>query len=372
MAQPRESAACSACTSRRDFLKVSAQALGLATLGGLRPTLRAQANPSAAGNILVLIHLAGGNDGLNTVIPRGDDRYAVLRPTLAINPDQVLPLDDASGFHPACLGLHDLFMDGRLAVLNQVGAPAPNFSHFGALEQWATGHTTARADNPGWIGRYFDEVPPSPGDPAAVHFSPALPASLRCESEPEVFSFNAAPTDGIQVNRSVERIVAAFQPISEFPSTVFAANLRRTAALIASGTKTPIYHLTLPGFDTHSHQAIPHAQLLRTLAEGLAAFDQELRYRRLDHRVLTLAWSEFGRSARENERHGTDHGTFGPVFALGGKVRGGLIGAAQPASAEAVVPEIDFRAVYATVLARWLQTDPVLILGREFDLLDFV
>lgn len=346
--------------------------MGVLTLGGLAPSLRAQADPSAPGNILVLIHLAGGNDGLNTIIPRGDEAYPRLRPTLAIDPDRVLAVNDEAGFHPACLGLHDLFMDGRLAVLNHVGAPAANLSHFGALEQWATGRTTAQADAPGWIGRYLDAVPVAAESPAVVHFSPMLPASLRSESEIEVFSFNAAPTDGLQVNRSLERRVAAFQPIAEFPGTVFATNLRRIAALIASGSATPVYHLTLPGFDTHSHQAIPHAQLLRTLADGLAAFDQELRYRRLDRRVLTLAWSEFGRSARENERHGTDHGTFGPVFVLGGKVRGGMIGALRPADSATTVREIDFRAVYATVLANWLHADPERILGREFNLLDFV
>lgn len=406
-------------STRREFLLRSSRGLGLLAFSQFAPsflvrsTLASEPAPEKDRSILVLVQMAGGNDGLNTLVPYADDRYYRLRPTLAIKPKDVLKLSDTHGLHPACAALHGLFHDGSLAVVQNVGYPNPNRSHFRSSEIWETASTSDDYLATGWLGRYLDNTcagAPEGTDPAAVHVSNELPQSLfagkehatfglspggrsRRESESainllEKFARQAPASDNSNVNflrhtlmdslvteRRVQQVMNTYRPESAYPAGGFSGSLRNVAALIASGFSTRVYFVSLGGFDTHSNQANAHQNLLKTLAEGLAAFQGDLRSRGLDRQVLTMTFSEFGRRPGENESHGTDHGTAAPLFVLGSKVKTGLHGAAPSlavAHNEDLKFSTDFRDVYATVLGSWLQCPATTVIGEGRTKLDFI
>jgi uncharacterized protein (DUF1501 family) len=334
-------------TSRRAFLRAGGAALACLSLArgwSAFPSIQSTAL-SRPDRVLVLIQLIGGNDGLNTVIPFTDPGYYRLRPTLAIPSRQVLPITNSLGLHPACGGLNSLFAAGTLAIIQGVGTPVKNGSHFRAQEIWDTAMLTPQPSGPGWLGRYLDLIDPTIPDnqPLAVHYTPDRPAMLRQAG----------------VNRR-----SAFDPcLGNFRET-----LQQIARQIRSGASPRIYLLSLGGFDTHLHQADPHARLLRNLSDGLHGFQQELQACGAAQRVLTMAYSEFGRSADENDNRGTDHGTHGPVFLLGSSVHGGVMGAALPlynALTDEPAPAIDFRQIYAGLLEDWLGCPAERVLGTR-------
>lgn len=326
--------------TRREFVQWSGKALGLialsrlaaAPIGAMGSTL----GPSSGRRALVLVQLVGGNDGLNTVIPLADETYRLLRPTLAVPEKRILPLDETCGLHPACRGLHELATRGNLTVVHNVGYPLPSRSHFRSAEIWATG---GRAYATGWLGRYLnltarDDRDQSPG--LGVYLTPDLPACLQ---------------NGSAASRSLALVNGG---------DGFAAGLQRIAAHLATPEAAQVYVISLGGFDTHSHQAGPHAHLLQTLSSGLLAFQESLAKRNLDRHVLTMTISEFGRRTAENAAHGTDHGTAAPLFLIGAELPRRTFGRmpALPTHREAdLVHETDFRAVYAAILADWFGAD---------------
>jgi len=332
-------------TTRRAFLQASGAAMGYLSLTrgmsafpSIQPTVSHK-----PGRVLVLIQLTGGNDGLNTVIPFNDPDYYRLRPTLAVPARQVLPITAHLGLHPVSAGLHAQFVTGALAIIPNVGTSVNHRSHFRAQEIWDTAMITPQLAGTGWLGRYLDQITPAIPDnqTLAVHYTPVRPAVLR---------------------QAGANYRSAFDPYMGN----FADTLQQVARLIASGAPQRIYCLSLGGFDTHTHQANPHAELLRIFSDGLHAFQQELVTQGVAQNVLTMAYSEFGRSAAENENRGTDHGTHGPVFLLGSAVRGGVIGGTpllgNPAPGD-TTSAIDFRQIYAGVLEDWLDCPAELALG---------
>lgn len=331
--------------TRREFVQWSGKALGLMALTHLTTSpLRALAATSTAlpgQRALVVVQLVGGNDGLNTVVPLGSDLYHRMRPTLAVPEKRVRALDDTCGFHPACQGLHELATGGRLTVVHNVGCPLPSRSHFRSAEIWAAG---GRAQTTGWLGRYLELTANDDRNEAprlGAYLTPELPACLRGTGESN--RCLALGADG----------------------ETFAAGLQRIAAHLASPAAARVYVITLGGFDTHSHQAGPHAHLLRTLSSGLLAFQDNLARRNLEDRVLTMTVSEFGRRPAENAAQGTDHGTAAPLLLLGANLPRRTYGRMPelPATAEAdLTHAIDFRSVYAAVLEDWLGCDAASVL----------
>jgi uncharacterized protein (DUF1501 family) len=181
--------------------------------------------------------------------------------------------------------------------------------------------------------------------------------------------------DALVTERRFTRILSEYRPTSDYPANPFANSLRSVAALIAAGNATRVYYVSLGGFDTHSNQPLQHANLLRTLSEGLAAFQKDLEGKKLDGQVLTMTFSEFGRRPSENESRGTDHGTAAPLFVMGTRVKAGLHGSAPNLDVERnedLAFSTDFRAVYSTVLGNWLGCDATKILGAEHKPLSFV
>ena len=351
-------------TSRRDFLRMSAQTLGLIGLGGLTPKLRAAGSwcTGRSDSILVLIHLAGGNDGLNTIVPIGDDRYYQLRPTLAIKPTQVLGLNDDHGLHPACRGLHELYLSKRLSVLPRVGSSS--LSHFGATDAWNSVMRTTNGPATGWLGRFLDHTSHADfAEPAAIHFSDQLPLCLHGAVSHTICSLRTP--DAFERQFSAKRMNATvgrrLKP--NFPHTLIGQQLQKVATLITSERRTRVYHLTLSGFDTHSHQAAAHAQLLRSLSDSLAAFNQQLQQAGMADHVLTVAYSEFGRTLQENERLGTDHAPAGPVLLVGNPAAinlPGLQSVHTRSTATRADAPIDCRHLLTAVARDWLHCPEVI------------
>jgi len=404
-------------TTRREFLRSSAGGVGLLAFSRFAPaflvqsTLAGAPKPEKDRSVLVLVQLAGGNDGLNTVVPYTDDRYYRLRPSLALKRDAVLPLSDNAGLHPACTALRDLFNEGRLGIVQNVGYPNPNRSHFRSTEIWETASGSDEILGTGWVGRYLDAccsgAPLDTNGPDAVHAGLEVPQAFSADNAHTLFGLEGrrrrgktdtrllqqlseAPfaregsnheflrhtlMDTLVTERRVERILAEDRPEARYPNSSLGQSLRQVAALVAAGFSTRVYYVSLGGFDTHSGQLNRHQRLLQTLDDALVAFQRDLTARRLDQQVMTMTFSEFGRRPAENESGGTDHGTAAPLFILGGSLRGGWYGAAPSLAVEQkqdLTFSTDFRQVYATVLDRWLGAPSASILGGDFAALDFV
>ncbi len=415
--------------TRREFVKkgLTIVAVGATAPSFLTRTALALNNPwdtalvqSPPGvpdeRILVVIQMGGGNDGLNTVVPFGDEAYARARPTLAVPANTVLRVTDTLGLHPSLAKAKDLFDRGAMAVIEGVGYPNPSRSHFRSMEIWHTADPEGRVVRFGWIGRYFDSKCPVCEQPTVgVNVGPSLPLAMRAESgtgvtleAPESFQWmpsmdgigekeqvelfrllNApAPNEpgtidflrhtAMNAYVSAERVrdaVAKYKGGIEYPNSRLAYQMRLIAQMIAGSLGTRVYYANMTGFDTHAAQRGAHENLLRELAEGVEAFYRDLEAQRNADRVIVLAFSEFGRRVAENGSGGTDHGTAAPMFVFGKSIKGGLYGQ-QPSLTDLVDGDLkhalDFRSVYATVLDRWLGADPAKILGAPFDRVPFI
>lgn len=405
-------------STRREFLRLSTRGIGLLAFGRFAPdflvsSVRAGSPaPEKDRRILVLVQLAGGNDGLNTVVPFSDDTYYRLRPSLGIPAHRLLRLDDHQGLHPSCDALHRLYGDGQLGIVQNVGYPNPNRSHFRSTEIWEAACDSHQTLDTGWIGRYLDntcqgspeaDVLANAADPAAVHISNEIPGSFLARQSHPTFGLGAGrrtrgkspdlsllesltqeelpgdegnggflrqvTLDALVTEKRIESLIAQYRPEAKYPGGNFAQSLHHVAALIAAGMSTRVYFVSLGGFDTHNGQAPTHERLLRELSEGLAAFQADLTARKLDDQVLTMTFSEFGRRPGENKSGGTDHGTAAPLFVLGSQLKGGLSGTA-PSLAIAKNADLtystDFRQVYSTVLQDWMDAPAPEIIGEKF------
>jgi len=405
-------------STRREFFQLGGKGIGLLAFSRFAPaflvnsTLAAAPAPEKDRSILVIVQLAGGNDGLNTLVPFEDADYYRLRPTLGIPKDKVLALSDTLGLHPSCAALQGLVHDGKLAIVQNVGYPNPNRSHFRSTEIWETGSDSNEFVDTGWIGRYMDNAcAGSPADdahdPLAVHINTlnGVPESFASSQEHPTYGMLAygggrkdseetrkllekvaddAPKDddgpssylrhtlmdALVTEKKVQSVLAAYKPSATYAGNAFATSLRNVAGLIASGLPTRVYFVTLNGFDTHVNQITQQANLLTQLSEGLAAFQKDLEAHGLADQVATMTFSEFGRRPSENESHGTDHGTAAPLFVMGSRVKGGLHGTAPSLHIEHnqdITYTTDFRSVYATMLDTWLGSPSERILAGKFN-----
>jgi uncharacterized protein (DUF1501 family) len=380
---------------RRAFLTL----LAASPFAGMPALALAAAEPRAR-KLLVLVELKGGNDGLNTLVPYADPAYGRLRSRLAIDRDQLLKVSDSAGLHPSLEKLGPLWEDRQLAIVQGVGYPEPNLSHFRSIEIWDTASRSDEYLEAGWLSRAF-AASPSPAGYAADGvvvgiggMGPLSGAGARAIAlaNPEQFLRNARLARGEGESRNhalahilkVERdIVASSQRLhaqksftTTFSPGAFGASIGTAAQLAANPAGIAVVRLTLDGFDTHANQLGTHANLLRQLAEGLVALRQALlEVDRWDSTVVAT-YSEFGRRPRENQSNGTDHGTASVHFVLGGKVRGGLYGQ-QPAldrldGSGNLGYAVDFRSYYATLMQRHWGMDSKAILGASYPLLDFI
>lgn len=387
---------------RRQFLKRA----GIVTaMGATLPSFLNQSSPALAASpisglpddrVLVLIQLAGGNDGLNTLIPHEDDIYYRSRPTLSIPRDEVLKLDDHCGLHPEMYAMQDLWDQGALAVIQNVGYPNPDLSHFRSTEIWETASPSDQNWSSGWIGRYFDNECQGAGSPllglqlgqrTAQTFSGDRPRCVAF-SNPDLFQFSGGANtekriarlnstsaganrtldflqrtgnDVLSASRQIGEAVRNQKTTVEYLPFQFSQSLKLVAQMIAAEVPTRVFYVSLGGFDHHSRQKTRHAMLLQELSEGLGAFIQDLRGQGHLDRALVMTFSEFGRRVAENQNAGTDHGTANVMFMAGGTTQPGFHGSradlAKLDSVGDLVHTTDFRSIYAAVLQSWLKAD---------------
>jgi uncharacterized protein (DUF1501 family) len=378
-------------TTRRDVLR----SLPLISLAPGVPVFLARSAragaPQKDGRVLVVIQLDGGNDGVNTVVPFGDEGYARNREALALPPRRLIPVAEGIGLHPAMQGAGRMLEAGRLAIVPGVGYPNPDRSHFRSMATWHTARLDAEGHaGPGWIGRGLDSrAAPGAGQPASLYVGAgALPSALRGTSAPAaalghvddlILEKAAKRAAGeVKVTRGSPDSVASFvrraaldayatadrlaalgrdDSNARYPSSGLAQRLGLIARLLKGGLGARVFYTVQAGYDTHGAQPGTHFQLLNELSGALEAFHADLGASGLLDRVLVMAFSEFGRRVAENGSVGTDHGTSGPVFLAGTQVRPGLIGS-YPSLTDLLDGDlrmtVDFRRIYATVLEEWL------------------
>jgi len=381
---------------RRDFLKLSA----LVPFAGVPAFARAALDPGTR-KLLVLVELKGGNDGLNTVISYADPAYAALRPKLAIPRDQVVQLTERVGLHPSLAPLRGPWDARELAIVQGVGYPDPNLSHFRSIEIWDTACASDQYLDEGWIARAFARSPCPAGfaaDGVVVGgggMGPLAGRGIRALAlaSPEQFLRNArlahpetvrTPNPALahilrvenEVTVSAGRLAAARSFAAEFPPGPFGNAAGTAAQLAANPAGIAVVRLSLGSFDTHANQQGTHANLLRQLAAGLVALKAALVEAGRWKTTVIATYAEFGRRPRENESGGTDHGTASAHLVLGGGVKGGLYGAA-PALDRLdgngnLAHAVDFRAYYASFLERWWGIDAAPVLGGKFAPVAFV
>lgn len=412
---------CLLCT-RREFLR----ATSILAVGAVMP--RFLANTAAAADpalragapikgfkddrILVVVQLGGGNDGLNTVVPFTDDAYHRARPRLALKGDRLIRINDQIAFNARMKAMKELADQGRLTIIEGVGYPNPNRSHFRSMEIWQTGVDSDRTSQTGWVGRYLDNACSGEAEPvAAVAVGSERPQAFGGRnglgvafSDPGSFGWTEGHGDAREENFRIvntasrprnetldflrkvttDAVVSAdrvrdaarrYRSRIQYPGDQFGASLQTVAKMIAGGLPTRIYYVTLSGFDTHANQQGSHDNLLQRFSDGISAFYRDLVAQGNADRVLIMSFSEFGRRVAENASGGTDHGTAAPMFLIGNPVNAGLAGQ-RPSLTDLDRGDLkfttDFRSVYASVLEQWLGTDSQAILGRSFPQFDLI
>jgi uncharacterized protein (DUF1501 family) len=380
--------------SRRGFLQSAAALAASTAIGGAQLAFAGAPDGAGYRRLLVLVELKGGNDGLNTLIPYTDAAYYALRPKLAIARDKVVQLTDRAGLHPSLEPLAGFWQARQLALLQGVGYPRPNLSHFRSIEIWDTASKSDEYLQDGWLTRTFVQAPvPSAFAADGViigssELGPLAGGGTRAIALADTDQFlrrsKLARAESARGNKALAHILKTEADVvqaaahldgryefrTEFPTNGFGNAIKTAARVIANRAGVAAVRVTLNGFDTHGNQPATQARLLGDLAQGIAALKSALDELDRWNETLVLTYAEFGRRPKENLSNGTDHGTANVHFALGGRVAGGVYGAApelgQLSSDGNPGYALDFRGVYATVLDQWWGVDSRNALGGRF------
>lgn len=434
--------------TRREFLRTSVLGGALAStvplflektflcLDTMAAATTGQITTGKDGTILVLLQLAGGNDGLNTLVPFGDDAYYKARPHIALPKKDILSISDYAGLHPKLTGLHTLYGEGNLGMIQGVGYPNPNRSHFRSTEIWQTASDSEKNESEGWLGRYFDNCCKG-ADPATVGvavagqtpqaFASQIPKGIAFSNPQQYRYMSEAASDPASADkfmREMNQPAAEHSSLTEnaggsigmlsgpadndgstveflqrtalgaqmssdrimeitrktkssvnYPTSQLGNSLNLVSRLIAGGLPTRVYYVSQGGFDTHANQLPAHERLMTDMNAAISAFVADLKAQGNFNRVLMLSFSEFGRRVSENASGGTDHGAAAPLFVLGGGVKPGLYGK-YPSLTDLHDGDLkfntDFRSVYATALEKWLGAPSEMVLGKKYPLLPFI
>ena len=415
-------------SNRREFIQ---NGLGFVALGSAMPQLlvrTAQAqevaggagalSPIPKGKILVVIEMAGGNDGLNTVIPHADAAYAKARPNIGLKSSDVVKIGDKLSLHPAMKSLGALYEKGQVAVVSGVGYPNANRSHFHSMDIWQSGDPEMKLrERTGWLARYFDADGHYKGNPlSGVVMGGQLPLAMESQNSPvsvvgngrdygfgnggdrqkqmqalhalyqggTVAGSNAefisnVGNDVYASTQTIRKALQGYDPrantVANYPQSGLAGSLQTIAKLITGDIGTRVFYASIGGFDTHANQPQGHAALLGTISEAIAAFYRDLTAQGRDKDVMVMTFSEFGRRVKENGSAGTDHGAASCMFLVGSALRGGTYGT-YPSLEDLDDGDLkfttDFRNVYSTVIGNWLGADSQKVLGGKYEPLKFV
>jgi uncharacterized protein (DUF1501 family) len=364
----------------------------------------AQSEARSKNHLLVVFELSGGNDGLNTIVPYGDDAYYRLRPTLGISQSKLRKIDERFGFHPAMAGFERLYKDGHMAIVHGCGYDQPSFSHFQSMAWWQTA-TPNSGNSTGWIGRLADSLY-LPGTPtpvvnidsaqslavAGIKHTPLVfenPNALvrQGDASGQPLLIATAPNEShiaedlsflrANARSATEGAQAIGEAIARYKTPVdygiVPTQLPKVAALIAAKHSARIFYASYRNnaFDTHVQQSDLHSRLLTYTSDAISAFFKDIQRLGRAEDCTMVVFSEFGRRPKENNNSGTDHGTAGPMFVIGSKVKGGLYG--SPVDLEKLNATdnlshtVDFRRVYASVIEEWMGGNSKAVLNREFE-----
>lgn len=398
--------------SRRElFKRGGVLAIGLTAPSWLSTIAKADVIRKAKGGkatgdtVLVVCQLSGGNDGLNTIVPYADANYYKLRPTIGIPADKVLKIDDHMGFHPALQGLAELYQQKKVAIIQNVGYPNPNRSHFKSMDIWQSASPTSTLHY-GWIGRHFDQqMATSPLNPVvALGLSTDKPlalagknASIPCFASLVDIQNMVGDPDSERMLRQIQGMDAAagsdtrvvqqanktaldamsllskqlqgFTPKQTYGTDQFGKGFQQIAQLIATSPSTRVIYFSAGGFDTHARQLDSHEKLFTQYGNAVNSFQKEMEALGKADKVIVLTFSEFGRRTYENASGGTDHGAAAPMFLIGSRVKGGLHGPIPDLSNLSdgdLKFAVDFREVYAATLDEWMGGDSEIVLGEKF------
>jgi uncharacterized protein (DUF1501 family) len=404
--------------TRRSFLKQSLATTGLIAWGLNAPRFLSRTalatppagKPGAKDTILVVVQLTGGNDGLNTVVPFADEGYGKLRKELRLPTDQLKKLNDQVGLHPSLEGFAGLLQDNALCVVQGVGYPNPDESHFRSMDIWQ-GASQEKNITEGWLGKTLVRLPSTPAfhcaadneeSPLAFSGAPAkVPSLARLEDfqlktlassgadksaqkrvieeaakigekskKPGLLDFvQQTAVNTYASSKRLQELAKNYEPKVPYPQTGLANRLKLAAQLIEADLGARIFYVSIDGFDTHANQLQMHANLLKEVSDAMTAFFKDMAARGQRDRILMMTFSEFGRRAKENGSKGTDHGSAAPMFLVGGRVKPGVVGA-HPSLTDLYMNKLkhhtDFRQVYAAVLDHWLGVSSKEILGSEY------
>lgn len=405
--------------TRRQFSTTSLSSAAAIAIGASAPhgwmqsLAGAIADEPSKERILVVIQMSGGNDGLNTIIPIADERYAKARPKLAIPKSDAISLNAETALHPSMRGIASLIEEKKFSVIHGIGYPNPNRSHFESMDIW---HSCQRKDarsNDGWLGRLFSTNADQRSDSRGMHLgSEPMPLALvgrgvqtpsiatvdqfrwkgktdgmqetllaemkeandKQEQDGGLLDFVSASTSAaMQASDRLEKALSSPDKAGDFPDSQLGEKLKVISRLILAGLQTQVYYVTLDGFDTHANQLAAHAGLMKQWSEALQAFHRRLDSAGQGDRVLVLSFSEFGRRVSENASQGTDHGAAAPAFVSGPQFANTFIGA-QPDLGDLddgdLKFKVDFRSVYATLIEDWLGLPSNQILAGDFAKID--
>ncbi len=395
---------------RKQFIQIGSLATASLMVPKFLKAFESPARVMPGNKVVVVLQLSGGNDGLNTVIPYRNDLYYKARPRLGILRDKALSLTDETGLHPALTAFKELYDDGSLSILNNVGYPNPDRSHFRSMDIWHTASQSTEYWSQGWVGRYLDAQCKGCDKPTqAIELDDVLSLALKGENIKGIAVKDPRRLYGTANEKFFREVMknhtdeAGEQPVdylyktmaetlssadyifqqsrlhpsnADYPKTDLGNSLKTIASLIFSEINTKVYYVSLGSFDTHINQEAQQQRLFTEMNDAVKSFVKDLKEQHRFEDVLLFTFSEFGRRVEQNASGGTDHGTANNMFLVSGGLK--KKGVLNPMPDLANLNEgdlkynVDFKNVYATILNKWLQADDVGILGRKYEYLGFV
>ncbi|MFV0606207.1 MAG: DUF1501 domain-containing protein [Niabella sp.] len=395
---------------RKEFIQIGSLATASVMLPKFLKAFEGKALVPAGNKVVVVLQLSGGNDGLNTVIPVRNDIYYRLRPSLAVNKSNTATITDEVSLHPSLTAFKTLYDEGNMAILNNVGYPNPDRSHFRSMDIWHSASQSNQYWNTGWVGRYLDAQCSGCDKPTqALEIDDVLSLALKGETQNAIAVQNPQRLYGTanekyfkdilknhQEHHDEEPVEYLYKTMAQtlssadyifkqsrlhptgatYPNTDLGNGLKTIASLIYSEINTKVYYISLGSFDTHVNQDGQQTRLFTQMNEAVKAFTDDLKKNGRMNDVLLFTFSEFGRRVAQNASNGTDHGTANNMFLIsGGLKKQGLLNS-LPDLADLnegdLKYKIDFKQVYATILNKWLQADAGKILGANYEMLDFI
>ena len=395
---------------RKEFIQIGSLATASIMLPKFLKAFESKSMVLPGNKVVVILQLSGGNDGLNTVIPVRNDLYYKARPKLGIVKDKALSVTDEVGLHPALTGFKELYDDGSLAILNNVGYPNPDRSHFRSMDIWHTASQSTDYWTNGWVGRYLDSQCNRCDKPTqAIELDDVLSLALKGENIKGIAVKDPRRLYGIANEKFFRDVMknhkdeTGEQPVdylyktmaetlssadyifqqskmhptnAEYPKTDLGNSLKTIASLIYSEINTKVYYVSLGSFDTHINQDAQQQRLFTEMNGAVSAFVKDLKAQHRFDDVMLFTFSEFGRRVNQNASNGTDHGTANNMFLVSGGLKQKGVLNAMPDLADLnegdLKYNVDFKNVYATILNKWLKADDKSILMKQYEYLNFI